>query len=157
MGCRPTSWGASSKWLLEWRSTVFLKSASPVLCDECTAFYLNETQASRLAEPHKSISHWERPGASGAEDLTQEKQKWFSGVAACSHGVRLCAVLSDAPEPRTAERRLAAGAGKQLQSDDFGSGSTGHSPLGNIEDLAPTPEMGHSFGLGFCGANGCGP
>jgi len=44
-----------------------------------TAFYLTSKQAPRLAEPQLDPATGKRPLAGGADDLTKEKVKWFSG------------------------------------------------------------------------------
>jgi len=62
-----------------------------------TAFYLSAAQSSRLAELQIDPATGRRPGASSAEDLTKEKQKWFSGggglLSTASDYARFCQML----------------------------------------------------------------
>jgi len=113
-----------------------------------TAFYLNQAQVSRLAEPQIDPATGKRPGASGAEDLTKEKQKWFSGggglLSTASDYARFCQMLLNRGQLNgvwlLAPKTIAV-----MTSDQVPPAI----PRLGYEDLAPTPEMGHSFGLGF--------
>jgi CubicO group peptidase (beta-lactamase class C family) len=113
-----------------------------------TAFYLNATQSSRLAEPQVDPATGKRPGASSAEDLTKEKQKWFSGggglLSTASDYARFCQVLLNRGE-LNGVRLLSPKTIAVMTSDQLPPGI----PRLGYEDMAPTPEMGQSFGLGF--------
>ena len=113
-----------------------------------TAFYLNATQSSRLAEPQVDPATGKRPGASSAEDLTKEKQKWFSGggglLSTASDYARFCQVLLNRGE-LSGVRLLSPKTIAVMTSDQLPPGI----PRLGYEDMAPTPEMGQSFGLGF--------
>ena len=113
-----------------------------------TAFYLNATQSSRLAEPQVDPATGKRPGASSAEDLTKEKQKWFSGggglLSTASNYARFCQVLLNRGE-LSGVRLLSPKTIAVMTSDQLPPGI----PRLGYEDMAPTPEMGQSFGLGF--------
>jgi CubicO group peptidase (beta-lactamase class C family) len=113
-----------------------------------TAFYLNAAQSSRLAEPQIDPATGKRPGASSAEDLTKEKQKWFSGggglLSTASDYARFCQMLLNRGE-LSGVRLLSTKTIAVMTSDQVPPGI----PRLGYEDMAPTPEMGHSFGLGF--------
>src|ERR1700730_9598870 len=113
-----------------------------------TAFYLNAAQGSRLAEPQIDPATGKRPGASRAEDLTKEKQKWFSGggglLSAAADYARFCQMLLNRGE-LNGVRLLSPKTIAVMTSDQLPPGI----PRLGYEDMAPTPEMGHSFGLGF--------
>jgi CubicO group peptidase (beta-lactamase class C family) len=113
-----------------------------------TAFYLSAAQRSRLAEPQVDPATGKRPGASGAEDLTKEKQKWFSGggglLSTAGDYARFCQMLLNRGE-LNGVRLLAPKTIAVMTSDEVPPGI----PRLGYEDMAPTPEMGHSFGLGF--------
>jgi CubicO group peptidase (beta-lactamase class C family) len=113
-----------------------------------TAFYLSAAQSSRLAEPQIDPASGKRPGASGAEDLTKEKQKWFSGggglLSTASDYARFCQMLLNRGE-LNGVRLLAPKTIVVMTSDQVPPGV----PRSGYEDTAPSPEMGHSFGLGF--------
>jgi CubicO group peptidase (beta-lactamase class C family) len=114
-----------------------------------TAFYLSGAQGSRLAEPQVDPAPGKRPGASAVEDLTKEKLKWFSGggglLSTASDYARFCQMLLNRGE-LNGVRLLAPKAIAMMTSDQLPSGVA---RAGGYEDMAPTPEMGHSFGLGF--------
>jgi len=113
-----------------------------------TAFYLSAAQGPRLAEPQVDPATGKRPLASSVENLTKEKLKWFSGggglLSTASDYARFCQMLLNGGEfngvrllsPKT----IAVMTSDQLPPDILRSG---------YEDMAPTPEMGQSFGLGF--------
>jgi CubicO group peptidase (beta-lactamase class C family) len=113
-----------------------------------TAFYLNSAQAARLAEPQIDPATGKRPGASSAEDLTKEKQKWFSGggglLSTASDYARFCQMLVNRGE-LSGVRLLSPKTIALMTSDQLPPGI----PRLGYEDMAPTPEMGQSFGLGF--------
>jgi CubicO group peptidase (beta-lactamase class C family) len=113
-----------------------------------TAFYLNAAQGARLAEPQVDPATGKRPGASSAQDLTKEKQKWFSGggglLATASDYARFCQMLLNRGE-LSGVRLLAPKTIAVMTSDQLPPGI----PRLGYEDMAPTPEMGQSFGLGF--------
>jgi CubicO group peptidase (beta-lactamase class C family) len=113
-----------------------------------TAFYLNAAQTSRLAELQVDPATGRRPGASSAEDLTKEKQKWFSGggglLSTASDYARFCQMLLNGGE-LNGVRLLSPKAVTVMTSDQLPPAI----PRLGSEDLAPTPEMGQGFGLGF--------
>ncbi len=123
-----------------------------------TAFYLRGGQASRLAELQVDPATGHRPGGSTAENLTKEKQKWFSGggglLSTAADYARFCQMLLNGGEldgVRLLSRKtLAIMTSDQLPPNIARSG---------YEDMAPTPEMGQSFGLGFAVRTdvGCNP
>jgi CubicO group peptidase (beta-lactamase class C family) len=113
-----------------------------------TAFYLSGAQGSRLAEPQVDAATGKRPGASAVEDLTKDKVKWFSGggglLSTASDYARFCQMLLNRGE-LNGVRLLAPKTIAVMTSDQVPPGI----PRLGYEDMAPTPEMGHSFGLGF--------
>ena len=112
-----------------------------------TAFYLSAAQSSRLAELQVDPATGRRPGAS-AEDLTKEKQKWFSGggglLSTASDYARFCQMLLNRGE-LNGVRLLSPKTIAVMTSDQLPPGI----PRPGHEEMAPTPEMGQSFGLGF--------
>src|SRR5216684_7617498 len=113
-----------------------------------TAFYLSAAQSSRLAELQVDPATGRRPGSSAAEDLTKEKVKWFSGggglLSTASDYARFCQMLLNRGE-LDGVRLLSPKTIAVMTSDQIPPGV----PRSGYEDTAPTPEMGHSFGLGF--------
>jgi len=113
-----------------------------------TAFYLSAAQSSRLAELQIDPATGRRPGASSAEDLTKQEQKWFSGggglLSTASDYARFCQMLLNRGE-LNGVRLLSPKTVAVMTADQLPPGI----PRLGYEDLAPTPEMGHSFGLGF--------
>src|SRR6266478_5368018 len=113
-----------------------------------TAFYLSAAQAPRLAEAQIDPATGKRPAVGTAENLTKEKQKWFSGggglLSTASDYARFCQMLLNGGELNGV--RLLSPQTIALMSSD-------HLPPGILrsgyEDMAPTLEMGQSFGLGF--------
>jgi len=113
-----------------------------------TAFYLSAAQAPRLAELQVDPSTGKRPGASSVENLTKEKQKWFSGggglLSTVSDYAQFCQMLLNGGELNgvrlLSPKTIALMTSDQLPPDTLRSG---------YEEVAPTPEMGQSFGLGF--------
>lgn len=117
-----------------------------------TAFYLNAGQAARLAEPQIDAATGKRPGFDAAEDLTKEKVRFFSGgggmLSTASDYARFCQMLENGGELNgirlLSPRTLAVMTSDQLPPDAARIGL-----LAATQDLAPLPEMGQSFGLGF--------
>jgi len=113
-----------------------------------TAFYLSLAQAPRLAEPQVDSATGKRPSASSVENLTKEKQKWFSGggglLSTAPDYARLCQMLLNGGE-LNGVRLLSPKTIAVMTSDELPPGI----PRLGYEDMAPTPEMGQSFGLGF--------
>ena len=113
-----------------------------------TGFYLSAAQAPRLAEPQVDPATGKRPGASSAESLTKEKQKWISGggglLSTASDYARFCQMLLNGGELHgvrlLAPKTIVVMTSDQLSPSILRSG---------FEDMAPTLEMGQSFGLGF--------
>jgi CubicO group peptidase (beta-lactamase class C family) len=113
-----------------------------------TAFYLNASQAARLAEPQVDPATGKRPGASSVENLTKEKQKWFSGggglLSTAGDYARFCQMLMNRGE-LNGVRLLSPKTLAVMTADQLPPGI----PRLGYEEMAPTPEMGQSFGLGF--------
>jgi CubicO group peptidase (beta-lactamase class C family) len=113
-----------------------------------TAFYLSAAQAARLAEPQADPATGKRPGASSAENLTKERQKWFSGggglLSTAGDYARFCQMLLNRGE-LNGVRLLAPKTLAVMTADQLPPGI----PRLGYEEMAPTPEMGQSFGLGF--------
>jgi CubicO group peptidase (beta-lactamase class C family) len=115
---------------------------------EDTGFYLNAAQAPRLAEPQVDPSTGKRPGASSVENLTKAKQKWFSGgggmLSTATDYARFCQMFLNGGELNgvrlLSPKTIALMTADNLPPDILRSG---------YEDMAPTVEMGQSFGLGF--------
>jgi CubicO group peptidase (beta-lactamase class C family) len=113
-----------------------------------TGFYLSAAQAPRLAELQVDPATGKRPGASNAENLTKENQKWFSGggglLSTASDYARFCQMLLNGGELNgvrlLSPKTIAVMTADQLPPGILRSG---------FEDMAPTLEMGQSFGLGF--------
>lgn len=113
-----------------------------------TAFYLNATQAPRVAEAQVDPATGKRPEMAKVEDLTKEKQKWFSGggglLSTASDYARFCQMLVNGGE-LDGVRVLSPKTIAVMTSDQLPPGI----PRSGYQDLAPTLEMGQSFGLGF--------
>jgi len=113
-----------------------------------TVFYLSAGQAPRLAEPQVDAATGKRPNASSVENLTKEKQKWFSGggglLSTAPDYARFCQMFLNGGEIDGA-RLLSPKTIAVMTADQLPPGI----PRLGLEDLAPTPEMGQSFGLGF--------
>jgi CubicO group peptidase (beta-lactamase class C family) len=105
-----------------------------------TGFYLSAAQAPRLAELQMDPSTGKRPGASSVENLTKEKQKWFSGggglLSTASDYAQFCQMLLNGGELNgvrlLSPKTIAVMTSDQLPPDILRSG---------YEDMAPTPEM----------------
>ena len=113
-----------------------------------TAFYLSPAQAPRVAEAQVDPATGRRPEMGKVEDLTKEKMNWFSGgggllSTAADYG-RFCQMFLNGGELEgtrlLSPKTIAIMTSDQLPPGIQRSGS---------EDLAPTLEMGQSFGLGF--------
>jgi CubicO group peptidase (beta-lactamase class C family) len=113
-----------------------------------TAFYLTPAQAPRLAEPQIDRASGKRPSATSAENLTKEKLKWFSGgggmLSTASYYARFCQMLLNGGE-LDGVRLLSPKTLAVMTSDQLPPGIQ----RSGFEDIAPTLEMGQSFGLGF--------
>jgi CubicO group peptidase (beta-lactamase class C family) len=113
-----------------------------------TAFYLSAAQAPRLAEPQVDPATGRRPDMANAQDLTKEKQKWISGggrlLSTAADYARFCQMLLNGGEldgvRLVSPKTVAIMTSDQLPPGILRSG---------YEDLAPTLELGQSFGLGF--------
>jgi len=117
-----------------------------------TAFYLNPSQASRMAEPQVDAATGKQPEFGKVEDFTKEKVKWFSGggglLSTASDYARFCQMLVNGGE-LDGVRLLSPKTLAVMTSDQVPPGA---SRVGNVQitqDLTPIPELGHSFGLGF--------
>jgi CubicO group peptidase (beta-lactamase class C family) len=121
-----------------------------------TAFYLDAKQASQLAEQQIDSETSKRPGIS-AENLTKEKMKWFSGggglLSTAPDYARFCQMLLNGGE-LDGVRLLSPKTTSILASDQL---APGMSRVGGYEDLAPTTDLGQSFGLGFAVRTSLGP
>lgn len=113
-----------------------------------TAFSLDPAQAPRLAELQVDPATGKRPSSGAAENLTKEKQKWFSGggglLSTAPDYARFCQMLLNGGE-LNGVRLLSPKTVSLMTSDQLPPGI----PRSGYEDLAPTLEMGQSFGLGF--------
>ncbi|HEV2379003.1 MAG TPA: serine hydrolase domain-containing protein [Terriglobia bacterium] len=113
-----------------------------------TAFYLSPAQAPRLAEAQVDPATGRRPEMGEVEDLTKEKMRWFSGggglLSTAADYARFCQMFLNGGELEgtrlLSPKTIAIMTSDQLPPGIKRSGS---------EDLAPTLEMGQSFGLGF--------
>lgn len=117
-----------------------------------TAFYLNPSQASRMAEPQVDAATGKQPEFGKVENLTKEKVKWFSGggglLSTASDYARFCQMLVNGGE-LDGVRLLSPKTLAVMTSDQVPPGA---SRVGNVQvtqDLTPIPELGESFGLGF--------
>jgi len=113
-----------------------------------TAFYLTSKQAPRMAEPQADPTTGKRPAMASVENLTKEKQKWFSGggglLSTASDYARFCQMLLNGGEFNRV-RLLSPRTIAIMTSDQLPPGIQ----RSGFQDLAPTLEMGQSFGLGF--------
>lgn len=121
-----------------------------------TGFYLDAKQASRLAEQQIDSETRKRPGIP-AENLTREKMKWFSGggglLSTAPDYARFCQMLLHGGE-LDGVRLLSPKTISIMASDQL---APGMSRVGGYEDLAPAPDLGQSFGLGFAVRTSVGP
>jgi CubicO group peptidase (beta-lactamase class C family) len=122
-----------------------------------TAFYLDAAQALRLAEMQVDPETGQRPAYALAENLTKAKQKWFSGggglLSTASDYARFCQMLMNRGE-LDGIRLLSPKTVSIMASDQLPPGMP---RVGGYEDLAPTPDLGQSFGLGFAVRTSLGP
>jgi CubicO group peptidase (beta-lactamase class C family) len=113
-----------------------------------TGFYLSAPQTPRVAEPQVDRATGRRPDTTTVANLTKEKQKWFSGGGGLlSTGMdyaRFCQMLLNGGE-LDGVRLLSPKTIAIMTSDQLPPGAL----RSGFEDLAPTLEMGQSFGLGF--------
>jgi CubicO group peptidase (beta-lactamase class C family) len=113
-----------------------------------TGFYLSAAQVPRVAEPQVDPTTGKRPGANSVENLTKEKQKWFSGggglLSTATDYARFCQMLLNGGE-LDGVRLLSPKTIRVMASDQLPPGI----PRSGYEDMAPTLELGQSFGLGF--------
>ena len=113
-----------------------------------TGFYLSAPQTPRVAEPQVDRATGRRPDTTTVANLTKEKQKWFSGGGGLlSTGMdyaRFCQMLLNGGE-LDGVRLLSPKTIAIMTSDQLPPGTL----RSGFEDLAPTLEMGQSFGLGF--------
>jgi CubicO group peptidase (beta-lactamase class C family) len=121
-----------------------------------TTFYLNTTQSPRLAELQVDPATGKRPGGTPGEDLSKEKQKWISGggglLSTAGDYSRFCQMLLNGGE-LNGVRLLSPRTVAVMTSDQLLPGMA----LAGFEDLAPTAELGQSFGLGFAVRTKLGP
>jgi CubicO group peptidase (beta-lactamase class C family) len=121
-----------------------------------TGFYLTAEQAPRLAELQVDPATGKRPPTNSAENLTKDKVKWFSGggglLSTVGDYARFCQMLSNGGE-LNGVRLLSPKTIAVMTSDQLLPGMA----LTGYEDLAPTAEMGQSFGLGFAVRTRLGP
>ncbi len=113
-----------------------------------TAFLLPEEKASRLAQPQPDKTTGQRPAMS---DPT--KPRWFSGgggiVSTAPDYARFCQMLLNRGE-LDGMRLLAPKTVALMTADALPPGLPRESEIAALmTDLAPTPEMGQGFGLGF--------
>jgi len=117
------------------------------------AFYLTPEQARRLSELQVDPATGNRLGGS---DLTKEKVKWFSGggglLSTAEDYARFCQMLLNGGE-LNGVRLLAPKTLAMMTSDQLVPGMA----MSGFEDLAPTAELGQSFGLGFAVRTRLGP
>ncbi len=113
-----------------------------------TAFYMSAAQAARGAEPQVDSATGKRPDLSYVGSLTRQKLKWFSGggglLSTAPDYARFCQMLLNGGE-LDGVRLLSPKTIAVMTSDQLPPSI----PRIGFEELAPTPEMGQSFGLGF--------
>jgi CubicO group peptidase (beta-lactamase class C family) len=115
-----------------------------------TAFEAIGARAKRVAEPQTEAASGERPPM---RDFTRP-HRWFSGggglVSTAADYLRFCQMLLNGGE-LDCVRLLAPKTIRHMASNhlppDCNYGETARSRFGA---LAPVPEMGYGFGLGFC-------
>ncbi len=113
-----------------------------------TGFYVREPDAGRLAEPQAEAN-----GARPALPDVTKKPRWLSGgggmVSTASDYLRFAEMLLHGGA--LADTRLLAPATVALMSKDALPPGIGYSQraMTVMADLAPTPALGQSFGLGF--------
>jgi CubicO group peptidase (beta-lactamase class C family) len=122
-----------------------------------TAFYVSTAQSSRVAELQVDPVTGKRPSGAAVENLTKEKQKWFSGggglLSTASDYARFCQMLLNGGELNSV-RLLSPKTVAVMDSDQLPPGIP---RVGGYEDLDPSPSLGQSFGLGFAVRTQLGP
>jgi CubicO group peptidase (beta-lactamase class C family) len=122
-----------------------------------TAFYVSAAQSSRVAELQVDPATGKRPSSALVENLTKEKQKWFSGggglLSTASDCARFCQMLLNGGELNSV-RLLSPKTVAVMDSDQLPPGIP---RVGGYEDLDPSPSLGQSFGLGFAVRTQLGP
>jgi CubicO group peptidase (beta-lactamase class C family) len=117
-----------------------------------TAFYVSAAQVPRVAEPQVDPTTGKRPTFGEASDLTKEKVKWFSGgggmLSTVSDYSRFCQMLVNGGE-LDGVRLLSPKTLAVMTSDQLPPNASRVALLEALQDMAPIPEMGQSFGLGF--------
>jgi CubicO group peptidase (beta-lactamase class C family) len=117
-----------------------------------TAFYLNAAQAARAAEPQVDSATGKRPELGKIEDFTKEKVRWFSGgggmLSTASDYARFCEMLLNGGD-LGGVRLLSPKTLAVMTSDQIPRDASRVAMLQVAPDMAPIPEMGQSFGLGF--------
>jgi CubicO group peptidase (beta-lactamase class C family) len=116
-----------------------------------TAFYLTPAQAPRLAEGEIDHATGKKP-FDPVENLTKEKVKFFSGgggmLGTASDYARFCQMLANGGE-LDGVRLLAPKTLAVMTSDQLNPQMARVGMIQATQDLAPLPELGQSFGLGF--------
>jgi CubicO group peptidase (beta-lactamase class C family) len=116
-----------------------------------TGFSVSQSQASNIAEPQVEPATGKRPAM--VVDNLMTKPKWFSGgggmVSSAEDYVRFCQMLLNGGE-LDGIRLLSPKTVELMTSDHLPPGVT-YNPayVAGVQDIAPTPEMGEGFGLGF--------
>jgi CubicO group peptidase (beta-lactamase class C family) len=116
-----------------------------------TGFSVSQSQADRVAEPQVDPATGKKP-AVGAGNPTI-KPKWLSGgggmMSTAEDYVRFCQMLLNGGE-LDGVRLLSPKTVALMTSDHLPPGVT-YNPgfIALVQDMAPTPEMGEGFGLGF--------
>jgi CubicO group peptidase (beta-lactamase class C family) len=117
-----------------------------------TAFYVNAAQAPRVAEPQIDPATGQRPMFDEVANLTKEKVKFFSGgggmLSTASDYARFCQMLVNGGE-LDGVRLLSPKTLAVMTSDQLPPDAARVAMLSATQDMAPIPEMGQSFGLGF--------
>ena len=115
-----------------------------------TAFYLTAMQAARAAEPQVDPSTGKRPDLGEIADLTQEKQKLLSGdeglLTTAGDFARFCQMLLNGGELDGV--RLLSPKTLAVMTADQVPPSASHVDTEGLQDIAPVPELGQSYGLG---------
>jgi CubicO group peptidase (beta-lactamase class C family) len=117
-----------------------------------TAFYVNAAQAPRVAESQIDPATGKRPMFDEVADLTKEKVKFFSGgggmLSTASDYARFCQMLVNGGE-LDGVRLLSPKTLTVMASDQLPPEASRVAMLSATQDMAPIPELGQSFGLGF--------
>ena len=115
-----------------------------------TAFYLTAMQAARAAEPQVDLSTGKRPDLGEIADLTQEKQKLLSGdeglLTTAGDFARFCQMLLNGGELDGV--RLLSPKTLAVMTADQVPPSASRVDTAGLQDIAPVPELGQSYGLG---------